>query len=130
MSDRAPLFFERFKKLSTELVKNPSKLLDELIKADKKTEEQKDKIGGFIEDLKLLIRFIRAWIRGEYKNVPILTIILVVAAIIYFVSPIDAIPDFIPIIGYIDDAAVVTFVIASIKHDLNNFRKWEEEKIK
>ena len=53
------------------------------------------------------------------------TIALAIGAIAYFVSPVDLIPDFIPVAGYIDDAAVIAFVIASATNELHSFREWE-----
>jgi len=119
--------FERFKKQATKIINNPGKVLDELTKADAKAEVQGNVIKKFVEDLKLLIRLVRAWAKGSYKDVPITTIILAVAAIIYFVSPVDFIPDWIPVFGYTDDAAVVAFVIYSIKGDLDKFKEWEKK---
>jgi uncharacterized membrane protein YkvA (DUF1232 family) len=129
MARKSPPLFERFRKHASELVKNPGKVLDELAKADKKAERQGNKIKTFMEDLKSLVRLVRAWAKGEYKEIPVLSIILAVAAIIYFVSPVDAIPDWIPVVGYIDDAAVVGFVIYSIKGDLEDFHEWEKKKL-
>ena len=40
--------------------------------------------------------------------------------------PADLIPDFIPVIGYLDDAAVVALAVRSVKGDLDAFRAWEE----
>ena len=50
---------------------------------------------------------------------------LAIAAILYFVNPFDVIPDFIPGFGYLDDATVIGFVIASIGSDIRKFRRWE-----
>jgi uncharacterized membrane protein YkvA (DUF1232 family) len=47
--------------------------------------------------------------------------------IIYFVSPIDLIPDFIPVAGYVNDAAVIAFVVRQVKIDLDKFTAWEAE---
>jgi len=47
------------------------------------------------------------------------------AAIIYFVNPADVIPDVIPLVGYVDDAAVIAWVVAAIRADLDAFRRWE-----
>lgn len=124
---KIPPMFKRFKKRAAKIINNPGKLLDELAQADSKVEAQGNVIKKFVEDLKLLIRLVRAWSKGSYKDVPVTTIILAVAAIIYFVSPVDAIPDWIPVIGYLDDAAVVAFVIASIQDDLVKFREWEKK---
>ena len=49
----------------------------------------------------------KSYIQGEYKDVPIGIIIAIISALVYFVSPIDILPDSIPIVGYFDDAAVV-----------------------
>ncbi len=128
MARKTPPLFERFKKHATELVKNPGKVLDELAKADEKAEQQGNKVKKFKEDLKVLVRLVRSWAKGEYKDVPTFSIILAIAAIAYFVSPVDAIPDWVPVVGYLDDAAVVGFVIYSIKSDLDDFRAWEKKK--
>jgi uncharacterized membrane protein YkvA (DUF1232 family) len=55
-------------------------------------------------------------------------IALAIAALIYFLSPIDLIPDPLPVVSYIDDVAVIGFVVASIYTDLNNFRGWKESR--
>ncbi|MGB2869002.1 MAG: YkvA family protein [Bacteroidota bacterium] len=128
MARKTPPLFERFKKHAAELVKNPGKVLDELVRADEKAEQQGNKITKFKEDLKVLVRLVRSWAKGEYKDVPAFSIILAIAAIVYFVSPVDAIPDWIPVLGYLDDAAVVGFVIYSIKSDLDEFHEWEKKK--
>jgi uncharacterized membrane protein YkvA (DUF1232 family) len=51
-----------------------------------------------------------------------------VAAILYFISPLDVIPDFIPGVGYVDDVAVIAWVLNSIAHDLDDFRAWEQDR--
>ena len=40
--------------------------------------------------------------------------LVIVAALIYFVSPYDAIPDSVPILGQIDDAVVVRFALKTV----------------
>ena len=48
-----------------------------------------------------------------------------VAGLIYVVSPVDAIPDPIPVAGYLDDAAVIAWIIKSVRDELDAFREWE-----
>lgn len=48
---------------------------------------------------------------------------LIVGALLYFISPVDLIPDFIPVAGYIDDAAVVAGVVALLSDLLKRFEK-------
>lgn len=50
---------------------------------------------------------------------------MITGAIIYFVTPVDLILDWIPLLGFIDDAAVVVFVIRQIRSDLDKFLEWE-----
>ena len=76
--------------------------------------------------LTALFRLLRAYIRRDYLDIPWGSIVLVIVAIIYFVSPIDLIPDILPF-GLIDDAAVIAYVVAQIKVDLDNFLAWEVE---
>jgi uncharacterized membrane protein YkvA (DUF1232 family) len=70
------------------------------------------------DDLSTLLRLLAAWASGKYTAIPYRSIVLAVAAVLYFVWPLDAIPDFIPVIGYVDDAFVMAFVVKSIKIDL------------
>ncbi len=78
-------------------------------------------------DLMALIRMIRSWARGDFKRLPRKTILVAIAAVLYFLNPFDFIPDFIPGIGYLDDAAVLAFVLNSIRHDVATFLEWEKE---
>lgn len=67
---------------------------------------------------------LKAYMSGKYKDVSWETIISIVAAIIYFVNPFDLIPDFFPG-GFIDDAAVIGYVLHRFKSDIDRFRGWE-----
>ncbi len=76
-------------------------------------------------DLLALCRLIRAWSRGEYKSLPWKSLVLALAAVLYFLNPVDLSPDMIPGIGFIDDAAMVALVLNSIQGDLRRFLEWE-----
>lgn len=75
--------------------------------------------------LTLLWRMLRSWQKGAYRQAPKGVLISAVAALIYFLAPIDALPDFILGTGFFDDAAVFAFVIRSIAGDLKKFADWE-----
>jgi uncharacterized membrane protein YkvA (DUF1232 family) len=45
------------------------------------------------------------------RNTPLQVKVTLVAAIAYFVLPVDAIPDVLPVIGFTDDAAVLATAI-------------------
>lgn len=80
------------------------------------------------EDLETLIRMSRASLEFRYIGASEPALPLSLAAISYFVSTDDAIPDFIPVIGYQDDAAVIAYVADQLKEDLQAFRDWESSR--
>ncbi len=77
-----------------------------------------------------LARMMRAWLAGDYKNISKRSIIAAVAALIYFVNPLDIIPDFIPIIGQLDDILVLGYLIKYLNKEIERFMAWEEEQSK
>jgi len=83
-------------------------------------------LGKFISDLKLLFSVIQDYISGEYREIPWWSIAAIVAALLYVLNPIDLIPDFIPVIGYIDDALVVAACLAMVGQDLQNYKDWKK----
>ena len=72
-----------------------------------------------------MLRLIRAYYRGDYRAVPETALVVIIAAIIYVVSPLDVIPDAIPAIGFLDDATVLTLALQRTKRDLDDFMIWE-----
>ena len=97
-------------------------------KAEGKAQKARGALGGVFDDLMTLIRLIRAWATGQYKTVPWETILTALAGILYFLSPFDLIPDFIPGIGFLDDLVVIGFVIRALSADIENFRNWEAKR--
>jgi len=96
-----------------------------LKEAEEKARKNPGVISAQLQDLATLLRMVRAYFSRDYREMPWESIALAIGAIAYFVSPVDLIPDFLPVAGYVDDAAVIAFVIASASNDLQNFREWE-----
>jgi uncharacterized membrane protein YkvA (DUF1232 family) len=71
-----------------------------------------------VKKFKLLFALLKDWWDGKYPEIPWASIALITFAIIYFLNPVDLIPDVIPVIGYIDDATVLALVWQAIEHDL------------
>jgi len=80
--------------------------------------------GRLLKDLQLLVRLLKASVSGAYTGLSVHK--LIVAAILYLISPLDVIPDFIPVVGYADDAAVIAWVLSSIAEELKDFKSWEQ----
>lgn len=88
---------------------------------DEKFKKVPDKLSKLVNQVKLLYEVIRSYIDGSYREIPWLSIATAAAALVYFLSPIDVIPDMIPGIGYIDDLLVVRFALTAIGTDLRTF---------
>jgi uncharacterized membrane protein YkvA (DUF1232 family) len=76
-----------------------------------------------------MIRLIHAYHQREYRDISSQNLRIIVAAIIYFVSPFDVIPDWVPVFGHIDDAFVVRLALKSVRGDLDTFMAWETSKV-
>jgi uncharacterized membrane protein YkvA (DUF1232 family) len=76
-----------------------------------------------------MVRVVRDYQRAEYRDLAAAKLLIILAAIIYFVSPFDVIPDWIPVLGHIDDAFVVSLALKSVRSDLDTFMAWETARI-
>ena len=85
-------------------------------------------IGGLVDDITTTIELIGNYVKGNYKEVPLRIVVSALACIIYLISPIDLIPDVIPVIGFADDAAVIALVLSmGLSSELGKYRKWKTE---
>src|SRR5437762_6734179 len=76
-----------------------------------------------------MIRLIRDFQRAEYRDISEQNLQIIVAAILYFVSPFDVIPDWVPVLGHIDDAFVISLALKSLRADLDTFMAWESARV-
>jgi len=83
-------------------------------------------VGKKLSNIPILVSLVRSYVKKECKDIPIGSVMAIVAVLIYFVSPIDLIPDSIPIVGYLDDAAVLGFVWNMVEDDVEEYKKWQE----
>ncbi len=82
-------------------------------------------IAAFRDQLSVVTRLLKAYASGDYRQLPWKTLIRIIAVLIYFVSPIDILPDFLPIVGLTDDIALMLWLFSGIKDDIEKFRQWE-----
>jgi uncharacterized membrane protein YkvA (DUF1232 family) len=120
--------FKKFLSTAEGYIKQPTRMKKLLTDAYQKA-SQKNEVGTLAheawETLQTMFRLIKASISGEYTGVPGTTVAAAVAVLIYFLSPIDLIPDFIPVLGLLDDVALVAWFSTTLKHEMDRFHEWE-----
>ncbi|WP_258100712.1 YkvA family protein [Marinoscillum pacificum] len=117
-----------FKKAKETLTENEKVkgLISEVKDKVEEINSDSDERTTFIYQLQVIIRMVRAHINGSYRAFSATTILTLVFALVYFITPIDLIPDFIPALGLTDDISLVYFIFKSLADDIAKFRVWEE----
>ena len=123
---RAKMELEKGYQKAEELLNEPEKLEKFLQKLERKLKVI-PKVGNTLAIVPVMISLIRRYVKKEYTEVPLGTIIAVISALIYILSPIDFVPDAIPGAGYIDDALVITACLKLIGSDVDDYQKWRKE---
>lgn len=101
--------------------------LKKLLKAAREKAEGNKQLSELWQDIKILLELVKDWMKGEYKELTKSTILLIIGSLIYLVNPIDLIPDFL-VGGFIDDLAVLGYVIKKIADELNAYKTWKSLK--
>ena len=79
----------------------------------------------FFADFKLLLSLINDYWKGNYRDVPWWAISTIVFTLLYIVNPIDIIPDFIPVVGHLDDMAVIAICLYVTENELFHYKEWK-----
>lgn len=74
------------------------------------------------------IRLLKAYTRGEYRQVSTKSMLIGVAVLLYLVTPLDIIPDFIPGIGLLDDISLMAWFVDAFQKEISKFREWEADR--
>ena len=129
MSDhRSKKRLQRLTRTAEALLKQPNRLREKLVNARKKLgQTDSGQLQGIKSQLTELIEFSQDILRGNYQTIDVTTPVMVVAAILYFLLPIDSIPDFILGLGYLDDVTVITFVFRQLSNELEKYRAWRAD---
>ena len=82
-------------------------------------------LNGFIEDVKLYFSMLKDFFTKKYPEVPVGTIIAIAGSLLYVLAPLDVVPDFIPLAGYLDDAGIISLCIKFVKDDLDKYKEFK-----
>jgi uncharacterized membrane protein YkvA (DUF1232 family) len=104
-------------------------LLSQLALKLKEVNWKEVSLGSAKEKLTTLGRLIKAYSLGHYREIPLKTILLLIAVIVYFVNPIDLIPDMLPITGLSDDFGVLLWAYNSVNTEIEKFLTWEKSQV-
>ena len=120
--------FEKYKDKASKLLSDNERvntLLSTTKGKLKSIVESNEKLKDFSDKVYTFFRMVKAQMTGEYREMPWKSLVMITGALIYFVTPLDLIPDFIPALGLTDDLAIVVWVYNSLKEDIEKFEVWE-----
>ena len=121
--------FQNALKKAVGIAVNPEKISDLIGSVTDKMsdmDESKTRVSDFFEKVKTLLRLLRAYINRNYRQIPWKSLLMIIGSLIYFMMPLDLIPDFIPLTGFADDIAIIFLVFNSINEDIEAFLEYEQ----
>ncbi|HYE97927.1 MAG TPA: DUF1232 domain-containing protein [Planctomycetota bacterium] len=83
------------------------------------------RLGRLVRQARLLGGMVLDYRRGTYRRLPLATLAMAAAALLYFFNPLDLVPDVLPGIGFIDDALVLSLAVKALRKDLRAYVDWK-----
>lgn len=120
----------KIKNCAVAIVKGTGKMLSVMEKLSMKMTPlvQVPFVGETIADVQDVVYMLNDYYRGDYKKIPVSAILGCLGIIAYLASPIDLVPDNIPILGFLDDAFIINIIMElCVSRELENYRKWKAE---
>ena len=124
--EKAKEVLEGFKEQAEELLKDGSKVEELLRKAEERVKDVPG-VGNALSKFPLMLSMIRGYITKEYTAVSPKVIITMLCALIYLLSGKDLIPDSKPVIGMVDDVAVVVAAFVMVDPELQAYAEWRRQ---
>ena len=118
---------EEFSKYSSNVTEDD--VSDVLEKEESILKKAHGPLKKFAKNIKLLFSVVKDYASGKYREMPWTTIAAIIGSLIYIFSPIDLIPDFIPVLGLTDDAAVLGLCLVAIASDLKKYEIWKSQHV-
>ncbi|MER2999595.1 YkvA family protein [Pontibacter populi] len=123
--------FRKFVTRAGGFLAKPAKLAILLTSAYDKLIDTGSSQSGFaqVKDImQTFIRLVKAYANGSYRAVSNKSLLVGIGVLLYLVTPLDVIPDFIPVIGLLDDISLMAWFVDAFQKEINGFRAWEQGK--
>jgi uncharacterized membrane protein YkvA (DUF1232 family) len=123
------IIFKQALQSASGIANSPDKmneLMDSVTKKMTDTDSRNRVISDFIYKLKMLVRMLRAYVHGQYRQLPWKSLLMIIGGLLYFLMPLDLIPDFLPVTGLADDITIILMVFKTINKDIQNFIEYED----
>ena len=89
-----------------------------------KVEKASPVLKQMLKNLKDMYTLFRDSVRGKYNLHPI-TLGIIGGGLLYFLIPLDLLPDYLPVVGFLDDLAVLTTIASSVQEEIQKYRNWK-----
>lgn len=123
--DQAKLAIEGGLGKAQEILNDPSQLDAVLKEIQEKAKDLPSMVGGALVQIPTMAEMIKGYVTKEYTEVSPKVVVSVLSALLYLVKGKDIIPDSIPIIGLVDDIAVITVAMKLCEQELADFKAWK-----
>ena len=85
-----------------------------------------NKFKQLFDVARTVVRLVRNFVSGSYRQVETSTIVSALGVLLYTLSPVDIVPDFVPIVGFLDDLALMSWFVEKFQGEITRFREWEQ----
>lgn len=114
----------KFQKALDILAGGPTAVGEFLYSVENKAYKSSPRLKGIKSDLILSLKMIKSTVKGEYKGLSKDSLVIFIAAFIYFLNPFDFIPDFLTPIGLTDDLSLLVWVFTKFRSELEHYKTW------
>lgn len=91
------------------------------------SKESKDnKFRQLFDVAHTVVRLVRNYVSGSYRQIETGTIVSALGVLLYTLSPVDLVPDFVPVVGFLDDLALLSWFVEKFQGEIVRFREWEQ----